>query len=65
MFIAGKSLYAQDSENEDLPARPVTAERVLDEERQTLLDEGDFNEYRVRTISNDTEDSSSLDTSIF
>ena len=30
--------------------RPMTAERILEEERQALLDEGDFNEYRVSYI---------------
>lgn len=50
LFVAGEPLYDPesqpaegDSDGEELP----TAEQLVEDERKTLLDEGDFNEYRV------------------
>ena len=45
LFVSGKPLFEQSQRDEE--GRPVTAEVVLEEERQALLDEGDFTEYRV------------------
>ena len=50
LFTAGKPLYetvvvpADDSEKQE-----PTAEELLEDERKLLLDESDFNEYRVIT----------------
>ena len=46
LFIEGKPLYEQAVE---IPPDPqnMTPEQILEVERQQLLNEGDFNEYRV------------------
>ena len=46
LFVEGKPLYEQ---TDELPAESEepTPEQILEMERQALLDEGDFNEYRV------------------
>lgn len=47
LFIAGKPLYEQAPPPESTEPSP---EQILEEERQALLDEGDFGEYKVRII---------------
>lgn len=47
LFVAGQPLYetlVTETDNED---KEPTAEQLLEDERKLLLDEGDFNEYRV------------------
>ena len=47
LFTAGHDLYEQgQGEPVSDPSQP-TPEQILEEEKQLLLDEGDFNEYRV------------------
>lgn len=45
-FEAGIPLYEK---KEVVEEAEVTAQQVLEEERQNLLDEGDFMEYKVHT----------------
>lgn len=44
LFISGKPLYEQAPPPESTEPSP---EQILEEERQALLDEGDFSEYKV------------------
>lgn len=44
LFVAGQPLYEVTPE---VAANEITPEQVLEEERQKLLDEGDFVEYKV------------------
>lgn len=46
LFEEGKPLYDQAIVGSSETEEP-TPEQILEEERQQLLDEGDFNEYRV------------------
>ncbi|XP_048761563.2 sperm flagellar protein 2-like isoform X3 [Ostrea edulis] len=46
LFIAGKPLYEQAPPPESTEPSP---EQILEEERQALLDEGDFGEYKTMT----------------
>lgn len=52
LFVEGKPLFEVTQLPHKDPEEP-TPEQILEEERQRLLDEGDFTEYRVRfgTIS--------------
>ena len=45
LFTSGNPLY--EPEAEEAEEMTPTPEQILEEERQQLLDEGDFNEYRV------------------
>lgn len=47
LFISGKPLYEQAPPPESTEPSP---EQILEEERQALLDEGDFSEYKVRVL---------------
>lgn len=44
LFQSGYSLYEEESVEKD----ELTPEQILEEERQQLLDEGDFMEYKVK-----------------
>ena len=46
LFVEGKPLYEAEEE-EIIEDTEPTPEQILEEERQLLLDETDFNEYRV------------------
>ena len=45
LFVEGKPLYP--AKEESLSEAELTANQVLEEEKQRLLDEVDFTEYRV------------------
>lgn len=47
LFISGKPLYEQAPPPESTEPSP---EQILEEERQALLDEGDFSEYKVGVL---------------
>ena len=47
LFVAGKPLFEVAAPVESTDPTP---EQVLEEERQHLLDEGDFLEYKVRKV---------------
>lgn len=46
LFVSGKPLYEQVPPPESTEPSP---EQILEEERQALLDEGDFSEYKVKS----------------
>ena len=46
LFVEGKPLFEVTNLPNKIPEEP-TPEQILEEERQRLLDEGDFSEYRV------------------
>ena len=47
LFVSGKPLYEQVPPPESTEPSP---EQILEEERQALLDEGDFSEYKVKSL---------------
>ena len=47
LFVAGQPLYAEAPVGEE---PDPSVQTVMEEERNKLLDEGDFNEYRVRWL---------------
>lgn len=47
MFISGKPLYEVSDESRDGVGKGPTPADVLEAERQAILDEGDFQEYKV------------------
>ena len=49
LFEEGKPLYPV-APNDGLEDEEPSPEQILEEDRQQLLDEGDFNEYRVNPI---------------
>ena len=48
LFVAGQPLYENSPEVLAIDEEP-SPEKILEQERQALLDEGDFTEYRVRS----------------
>ena len=46
LFVSGQPLY-EEAVEAVVDEEQLNTEKVLEEERQTLLDEGDFTEYRV------------------
>ena len=47
LFTAGQPLYETVAAPAEDEAKVPAAEQLLEDERKLLLDEGDFNEYRV------------------
>ena len=50
LFTAGKPLYETVVAPADGETKEPSAEQLLEDERKLLLDEGDFNEYRVNIV---------------
>ena len=50
LFTAGQPLY-EVAEVSAVDEQEPTPEQILEEERQQLLDEGDFSEYRVSSVT--------------
>ena len=49
LFVSGQPLY-EEAVEAVVDEEQLNTEKVLEEERQTLLDEGDFTEYRVSIV---------------
>ncbi len=47
LFVSGKPLYTEEPAEATSSSQEPSPEQLLEEERQLLLDEGDFDEYRV------------------
>ena len=47
LLVDGQPLY---DETEELPPKKSASEQLLEDEKERLLNEGDFNEYRVCSV---------------